>query len=85
MDPVEVGMDSIRRFEAKKARAAGSSAPACSAPEYRAEFLWPHEDGSVEEAGYEFANGRTDGYQREWWKILCDRIAAQNAEVSIER
>ena len=32
MDPVKVGMDSIRRFEAKKARAAGSSAPACWQP-----------------------------------------------------
>jgi len=60
-------------------RAAGSSAPACSAPEYRADFLWPHDDGSVEEAGYEFANARTEDYRCEWWNILIERIVAQNA------
>ena len=41
--------------------------------EYKAEFLWPHVEGSIEQAGYEFANARTSGYQRQWWKILLGR------------
>lgn len=41
---------------------------------YKAPFLWPHEDASIEEAGYEFANARTEGYRQEWWKILLERI-----------
>lgn len=47
--------------------------------EYRAEFLWPHEGGSVQEAGYEFANGTTKEYQEFWWDILLKRAKAQNA------
>jgi hypothetical protein len=46
---------------------------------YKAEFLWPNEDGSVEEAGYEFANARTDNYQRQWWRILLDRAKDERA------
>jgi len=61
-------------FKSPVAQVAGS------APEYRADFLWPYDDGSVEEAGYEFANARTEAYRREWWTILRDRIAAQSAQ-----
>ncbi len=43
---------------------------------YRADFLWGFEDGSVEEAGYEFANARTETYRKEWWEILVARIKA---------
>lgn len=39
-----------------------------------ANFLWPHEDDSVEEAGYEFANALTEEYQKAWWAILKQRI-----------
>lgn len=42
---------------------------------YRADFLWKHEEGSVEEAGYEFANARTEEYRQQWWKILLKRAA----------
>jgi hypothetical protein len=41
---------------------------------YRANFLYPFEDDSVEEAGYEFANGKTEEYQKLWWDILVLRI-----------
>lgn len=41
---------------------------------YRANFLWPAESGSVEEAGYEFANGQTEAYRKSWWIILVARI-----------
>lgn len=42
--------------------------------EWRAEFLQPAEDGSIEEAGYEFANALTEEYRQEWWGILVHRI-----------
>ena len=45
--------------------------------ETKADFLWPHDDGSVAQAGYEFCNGKTEGYRREWWRILCDTVAAE--------
>lgn len=41
---------------------------------YRAEFLWPHNKDSIEEAGYEFANAITEEYRREWWKLLIERV-----------
>ena len=41
---------------------------------YRANFLWPAEEESVEQAGYEFANGNTEEYQKQWWEILKERI-----------
>ena len=40
----------------------------------RAEFLQPYEDGSIKEAGYEFANAVTDNYAQVWWDLLCERI-----------
>lgn len=43
---------------------------------YRANFLWPFVDGTIEEAGYEFANGKTEGYRKAWWKILKARLRA---------
>jgi hypothetical protein len=42
---------------------------------YRADFLWAHAEGSVEEAGYEFANARTEEYRQQWWTILLDRAS----------
>lgn len=41
----------------------------------RANFLWPVEKGSVEEAGYEFANARTEPYRYNWWKTLLVRAS----------
>ena len=43
----------------------------------RANFLWPTEDGSVEAAGYEFANAKTEAYQKLWWSILLDTAKEQ--------
>lgn len=37
---------------------------------YKANFLWPHEDGSIEQAGYEFANATVEEYRQEWWEEL---------------
>lgn len=44
---------------------------------YRANFLWPHKDGSAEEAAYEFANAETEEYRKKWWEILKDRMKPQ--------
>ena len=49
---------------------------------YKADFLWPHESGSVEEAGYEFVNASTEIYRKEWWDILLDRARKHDAEAS---
>lgn len=49
--------------------------------ERRANFLWPHKQYSVEEAGYEFANARTEGYRKIVWRVLLARIKA-NGELS---
>jgi hypothetical protein len=49
---------------------------------YRANFLWPPDEGSVEQAGYEFANAKVEEYCREWWRILLLRqTEAVNAAV----
>ena len=42
--------------------------------QYRANFLFGKMDGSIEEAGYEFANAKTELYRKSWWKILKRRI-----------
>lgn len=49
---------------------------------YRANFLWPHKDHSVEEAGYGFANAKTEGYQKLVWHILLKRAKAQNDKLT---
>ncbi len=41
---------------------------------YRAHFLWPHEPDSIEEAGYEFVNSKTELTRRQWWNILLERL-----------
>jgi hypothetical protein len=43
--------------------------------EYKADFLWPNVDGSVEQAGYEFANAKTEAFREDWWNTLCERAA----------
>ena len=48
-----------------------------TARQYKADFLWPHEEGSVEEAGYEVINASTEEYREEWWLILIGRIQEQ--------
>jgi len=44
----------------------------------RANFLWPAEDGSVEAAGYEFVNAKTEAYQKQWWGILLATVKEQS-------
>ena len=60
-----------RRMNKPETQSGGSLKPVGS--EYRANFLWPHSKGSIQEAGYEFANGRTEAYRRQWWKQLLRR------------
>ena len=43
----------------------------------RASFLFPNRRGSVPEAGYEFANARTETYRKVWWKLLLARISGK--------
>lgn len=44
---------------------------------YRAPFLWPHDDGSIEALGYEFANANTEECQRQCWDELVKKIEAR--------
>lgn len=44
---------------------------------YRANFLWPHTDGSVEAMGYEFANANTEAYRKMVWRELLKRAKAK--------
>ena len=48
--------------------------------DYRADFLWPFSEGSVEEAGYEFVNAKTKEYIHEWWKVLLERAVLEERE-----
>lgn len=43
--------------------------------EHRANFLWDYPEDSVERAGYEFANGLTEEYRKQWWDILVERAS----------
>ena len=47
----------------------------------KADFLWPYDEGSTEEAGYEFANAKTEEYREFWWCVLLERTA-NNANCS---
>ena len=48
---------------------------------YRANFLWPNTSGSVEDAGYEFANAKTEEGRLQWWKELLLRINNKNGQL----
>lgn len=48
-------------------------------PKYRAEFLWKAEEGSVEEAGYEFVNAGTEEYRKEMWDVLLQRATKRDS------
>jgi len=39
-----------------------------------AKFLLPYEIGSVEEAGYKFANAENEHDRQRWWTVLVIRI-----------
>lgn len=49
-----------------------------SASEYKANFLWPFKEGSVEEAGYEFSNALTEEYRELWWNKLVIRASKKS-------
>jgi hypothetical protein len=52
--------------------------------DYRANFLWPHDKESIEEAGYEFANAATEAYRKTWWTILLHRINRPNDQAQTQ-
>lgn len=41
---------------------------------YSANFLWGFDDDSIEYLGYEFANAKTEAYQKEVWTELVEKI-----------
>lgn len=43
-------------------------------PKYNANFLWGFPDNSIEAIGYEFANAKTEGYQKECWDELIRKV-----------
>ncbi len=47
---------------------------------FKANFLWDNglEPGSIEEAGYEFANAGTPEHQETWWNVLLYRISVEH-------
>lgn len=48
---------------------------------YTANFLWGFEDDSIEAIGYEFANAKTEEYQKECWLALIEKIkCSENTE-----
>ena len=49
-----------------------------SQKEYKADFLCPYEEGSIEELGYEFANSKTEEYRKEIWGELIKRVKPDN-------
>ena len=44
-------------------------------PKYKCDFLWPCEDGSLDQMLYELANARTEEYRKVW----CDNIRSRLA------
>lgn len=50
--------------------------------QYSANFLWGHADDSIESLGYEFANAKTEAYQKECWNQLLEKIR-EEANVGI--
>lgn len=79
MKPKVLIIDDIPKLPSAAVLAAlTGSAPGRSV--YRANFLWGKPHGSIEEAGYEFANGQTEEYRKEWWGILLERVKAQNKD-----
>ena len=55
-------------------------APLASAEgKYRANFLVPFDDDSLEEAAFEFSNGHGEDYQAMWFRILVERAADPEA------
>jgi len=53
---------------------------------YRANFLFPNEDDSIEMHGYEFCNGRTEDYRKLHWDAILEHInnlKKQNARLRL--
>jgi len=51
----------------------------------KADFLYPAEPGSIEEAGFEFATAQTEEYRRRWWNYLLERATQCNAVIDLPK
>lgn len=72
-------------LDALKELASRRAADEVTTKRTRADFLFPANPGSVEEAAFEFANARTEEYRREWWETLQRRLrAAEEGAVTVE-
>lgn len=47
---------------------------------YSANFLWGFPDDSKESIGYEFANAKTEQYQKKMWEALLQKIKDEQRE-----
>ena len=52
---------------------------------YKASFLWPHEDGSIESLGYEFVNAKTEEFRMHMWDALCKAMFEKGREAEINK
>jgi len=50
---------------------------------YKADFLWPYDDDSIESLGYNFANCKTEEMRKEYWKEILNRINKEAKEVPV--
>lgn len=62
----------IQKMQKNNTTAPEQNSAELSGSAFNANFLWPHEEGSIEQAGYEFANAKTEKYREQWWKILLE-------------
>lgn len=63
----------------------GKRCPLCLClAEGRDKFLWPFEDGSIEEAGFELVNAKTPRYRMNWWKDLILRFSDKHKKETCE-
>jgi len=44
---------------------------------YSANFLWGYDDNSIESLGYEFANAKTEEYQKEIWEEILKALSTK--------
>lgn len=74
----------VQKFSKDPTKIEGESKRESVEHKYSADFLWPSDDGSVAEAGYEFANAKTRDFQLEWWHTLVERIRIETTKIEGE-
>lgn len=59
----------------------------CEEIKYNADFLWPHEDDSLESILYEFANAKSEDYRKQQYesiKEIIESLQSQNEKLEAE-